>query len=77
MCWTFKAIGKREAVKKKVENDTSLPATVKAVILDHLQEEPDAPNGVRVEGSGHRKEGEGSWRSGIDKIEVEPITILE
>jgi hypothetical protein len=51
--------------KRKVNNE-----------LDVLGEEPDAPNGVRVEGYGHAYQGKGSSLSSIAKLEVEPIQLI-
>ncbi len=76
MSWSIKLIGCRCAVREHVEAETTLPAGVKAAILESLQPEDGAPNGVRVEGAGHVYTGPESWRSGIGYLVVEAMELV-
>lgn len=77
MSWMIKKIGKRSSVFIEIKNDMNLPFEIKAACLSVLNEEPDAPNGVRVDGYGHTYQGKGSSFSSIGKLEVEPIQLFE
>ncbi|MCU7501197.1 MAG: hypothetical protein HF309_18130 [Ignavibacteria bacterium] len=77
MSWYFKAVGKKAAVKKKVEEDAQLPQSVKNVITDHIQEDDGGYNGISVEGSGHKYTGPGSYYNSIAKLEIQQFEILE
>lgn len=73
MSWYIKQIGTRAAVKAQVLASSQIPSTIKSVITDIIDDpNPLAPNGVRVEGSGHQ--GGGSWNT-INQLVVEPIAL--
>jgi hypothetical protein len=79
MSWSIKAIGTREAVKKVVAANSSMPLKIKDVITEILDEEgngnqyvnPPIPHDFAlVEGCGHSGGGYG----GITNLKVELLT---
>lgn len=83
MCWSIRVTGKREAVRKHIEESKHLPESVRAVILDTIQADEygdgicgDGTNGVRVEAEGHNFTS-GSHSREIKKLEIERIKIIE
>ena len=77
MSWNLKVVGKPEVVKKEVEANTSIPDSVKAVVLDNITFSKSTwNNGYDVEGYGHHNSGDGSADSNF-KLEIKPIKISE
>lgn len=73
MSWYIDQIGTRAAVKSKVLESTQLPATIKQVIIDIIDDpNPNAPNVIRLKGNGHQ--GGGSWNA-IGELQVQPIAL--
>lgn len=79
MSWAINLTGTREEVKNEILTNPSIKATVPAFISDmivnHLQDEDTAPNGVKIEGYGHLYDGKGSYNSNF-KLEITPLPLI-
>lgn len=80
MSWYIKKIGTRAAVKKLVQEDPYLPASVKAAVAETIHDTlPDhAKNmtGISIEGNGHVNNNDGSC-VGSFNLKIEPVEIAQ
>lgn len=79
MSWNILEIGERKAVRAAVENNTTLPESVKALVLKTLHERvPEHSkflNGVKVSGYGHENNNDESAIGCIGRLEIEPLKL--
>lgn len=74
MSWYIDQIGTRTAIKAVILESTQIPATIKQVIVDIIDDpNPHSTNGIVVKGSGHQ--GGGSANT-INELKVIPVVLV-